>query len=162
MKLIFHQIKQTYMLQWGAFTLGFLRSQQKIPWKVLNYSFNVCMKGKTLLKDMISHRFSVIVDLVPFGMLILKSRSLSSRWYKATSCSRARSSSDRLWMGTGCNRTLWPNMVAHVWSPWGGERNRLVMTELTLWKNKGLGQHRPFILINLNTCTYLQLMFSCA
>lgn len=64
------------------------------------------------------------VIAVPLGMLILKSRSLSSRWYKATCCSLARSSSDRLWMGTGCNRTLWPNMVAHVWSPCREERER--------------------------------------
>lgn len=55
---------------------------------------------------------------VPLGMLILKSRCLSSRWYKATSCSLARSSSDRFWIGTGCRRTLWPNMVAHVLFPW--------------------------------------------
>lgn len=62
---------------------------------------------------------------VPLGMLIFISRSLSSRWYKATSCSLARSSSDRLWIGTGCNRTLWPNMVAHVWSPCREEREGL-------------------------------------
>lgn len=63
-------------------------------------------------------------------MLILKSRSLSSRWYKATSCSLARSSSDRLWIGTGCNRTLWPNMVAHVWSPCR-EEERWVRVDVT-------------------------------
>lgn len=63
-------------------------------------------------------------------MLILKPRSRSSRWYKATSWSLARSSSDRLWIGTGCNLTLWPNMVAHVWSPCHEKREGLAVADV--------------------------------
>lgn len=81
--------------------------------------------------------FKLVIP-VPLGMLILKSKSLSSRWYRATSCRRARSSSDRLWMGTGCSRTLWPNMVAHVWSPWHDERGALVMTVKGMWRLRNM------------------------
>lgn len=90
-------------------------------------------------------------------MLILKSRSLSSRWYKATSCNLARSNSDRLWMGTGCNRTLCPNMVAHVWSPCRANR------DITVDWRRPLGVsfiiHKDDFLF-YNKCPYLSWHFN--